>query len=81
MVVDLEQKGDLLIRDVWGWGTDCIQDTCVVSTDVESYLKKKSAKSLVVEKRDKNCNYLDSCMNQKCQFSPLVISIDGIMGT
>ena len=36
--VDLEQKGDLLIQDLWEQGNDCILDMRVVSTDVASYV-------------------------------------------
>ena len=33
---DSEQKGDLLIRDLWANGTDSVHDMCVVNTDAKS---------------------------------------------
>ena len=32
-----EQKGDLLLRDLWQNGTDSVQDMLVVNTDAKSY--------------------------------------------
>ena len=34
---DTEQKGDLLIRDLWANGTDSIHDMRFVNTDAKSY--------------------------------------------
>ena len=45
-VVKLEQKGDLLIRDLWAWETVCILDMQVVNTNAASYLQKTTEKSL-----------------------------------
>ena len=35
-----EQKGNLLIRDLWKQGTDSVHDMRVVNTDALSYLEK-----------------------------------------
>ena len=41
-----EQKGDLLIRDLWANGTDSAQDMRVVNTDVKSYWGRTPEKCL-----------------------------------
>ena len=41
-----EQKGDLLIRDLWHTGTDSARDMRVVNTDVKSHLEKNIDKCL-----------------------------------
>ena len=35
-----EQKGDLLIQDLWKQGTASVHDMCVVNTDAPTYQKK-----------------------------------------
>ena len=42
-----EQKGNIMIRDLWERGTDCIIYTRVFSMDVLSYMKKTPEKILV----------------------------------
>ena len=39
-----EQKGDLLIRDLWQNGTDSVQDMSGVNTDTKSYSGKQPEK-------------------------------------
>ena len=41
-----EQKGDLLIRELWQNGTDSIHDMRVVNTDAKSQLAKAPDKCL-----------------------------------
>ena len=41
-----EEKGDLLIQDLWTQGTDSIYDMCVVNTDAVSYQSKTPEKYL-----------------------------------
>ena len=36
-----EQKGDLLIRDLWQQGTNSVHDMRVVNTDASTYQKKE----------------------------------------
>ena len=37
---DMEQKGDLLIRDIWQNGTESVHEMRIVKTDAKSYLTK-----------------------------------------
>ena len=41
-----EQKGDLLLRDLWKNGTDSVQDMHVVNTYAKSYLEMSPEKCL-----------------------------------
>ena len=41
-----EQKGDLLLRDLWQNGTDSIHDPRVVNTGAKSYWEKSPEKCL-----------------------------------
>ena len=41
-----EQKGDLLIRDLWQQGNDSVNEMRVVNTDTPTHQKKDSAKCL-----------------------------------
>ena len=36
-----EQKGDLLIRDIWNNGTDSVHNMRVVNTDAKSHMSKE----------------------------------------
>ena len=46
-----EQKGDLLIRDLWKQGTDSVHDMRVVNTDGLSYVRRSPEKCLQEAKR------------------------------
>ena len=49
-----EQKGDLLIRDLWKNVTDSVHDMRVVNTDAKSHLAKTPEKFLQETERAKN---------------------------
>ena len=57
-----EQKGDLLIRDLWQQGTDSVHDMHVVNTDVLSYLRKALEKCLHEAEKGKKKMYLEACL-------------------
>ena len=48
-----EQKGNLLIRDLWQQGTDSVHDMRVVNTDALSYVRKTPEKCLHKAERGK----------------------------
>ena len=59
MAIDSKQKVNLLIRDPWSCGNDCIPDMQVVNTNKASYLQKNPEKILSVAERDKKRKYLE----------------------
>ena len=55
-----EQKGDLLIRDIWQNGTDSVHDMRVVNTDAKTHSMKSPEKCLQEAERGKKRMYLDA---------------------
>ena len=75
-----EQKGDLLIWDLWQQGTDSVHDMRVVNTDALSYVRRSPEKCLHEAERGKKKMYLEACLQQRRHFSPFVASVDGLLG-
>ena len=75
-----EQKGDLLIRDLWQQGTDSVNDMRVVKTDALLYVRKSPEKCLQEAERGKKKMYLEACLQKRRHFSPSVSSVDGLLG-
>ena len=75
-----EQKGDLLIRDLWQQGTESVHDMHVVNTDAPTHQKKDSEKCLHEAERGKNRMYVEDYLQQRWHFSPFVASVEGLMG-
>ena len=57
---DGEEKGGLLIQDIWTQGTDSIHDMCAGNTDAVSYQSKTPEKCLETAEREKKSNYLNA---------------------
>ena len=75
-----EQKGDLIIRDLWQQGTDSVHDMCVVNTDAPTHQKKDPEKCLHEAERGKKKIYLEACLQQRRHFSPFLASVEGLLG-
>ena len=75
-----EQKGDLLLWDLWHNGTDSVHDITFVNTDAKSYWEKSPEKCLEEAEKSKKKMYLERCLQQRRHFSPFVASINGILG-
>ena len=52
--MDSEQKGGLLIWNMWSKGTSCILDMRVVNMDMASYVLKTSEKILIIAEQGGN---------------------------
>ena len=74
------QKGDILIRDLWAEGTDSIHDMRVVNNDAISYQSKNLEKCLETAGRKKKSNKLHACINEHRHFNIFVASVDGLLG-
>ena len=55
-----EQKGGLLIWDLWQQGTDSVHDMRVVNTDALTYQMKEPEKCLHKEEKGKKKMYLEA---------------------
>ena len=75
-----EQKGDLIIRDLWQQGTDSVHDMRVVNTDALSYVRRSPEKCLQEAERGEKKIYLEACLQQRQHFSPFVASVNGLLG-
>ena len=75
-----EQKGDLLIRELWQNGTDSVHAMRVVNTDAKSHIAKAPEKCLHETEKGKKQIYLEECLQQRRHFSPFVASVDGLLG-
>ena len=75
-----EQKGGLLIQDLWQQGTDSVHDMRVVNTDALSYVSQSPDKCHQEDERGEKKMYLEACLQQRRHFSPFVASVDGMLG-
>ena len=75
-----EQKGDLLIRDLWQQGTDGDNDMRVVNTDALMHRTKDPKRCLHEAERGGKRMYLEACLQQRRHFSAFVASVDGLLG-
>ena len=57
-----EQKGDLLIRDLWNNGTNSFHNMRFVNTDAKSHSGKTPKKCLQEAERAKKRMYLEACL-------------------
>ena len=74
------ERGDMLYRNLWEVGTDCITDVRICDTDAASYRTKTPEKVLEEAEEAKKKKYLHHCLEQRRHFTPLVFSVDGLMG-
>ena len=74
-----EQKGDLLIRELWQNGTDSVHNMHVINTDAKSHMAKSPEKCLHEAERGKKRMYLEACLHQRRHLPPFVASVDGLM--
>ena len=75
-----ENKGDLLIHDLWQNGTDSVQNMHFLNTDANPHLEKTPEKCLQEAEREKKKMYLEEYLQQRRQFYPFVASVDGLLG-
>ena len=76
----IEQKGDLLIRELWNNVTNSVHDMHVVNTDAKTHMVKTPEKCLQEAERGEMWVYMEACLQQRRHFSPFVASVDGFLG-
>jgi hypothetical protein len=52
----------------------------IVDTDAQTYREKEFAKFLEQLKKEKKDKYLHNCLEMRKDFTPMVYSVDGIVG-
>ena len=75
----MEQKGDLLIRDLWQNGTESVHDMRVVNADAKTHVLKNPEKCLQEAERGNKRMYLDACIQKRRHFYPFIASVDELM--
>ena len=70
MYTPTEERGDLLILNIWKDQTDCILDARITNLDEPSNIS--SEKPEAVHEREKK-KYLQACLDQQGRFSPFVV--------
>ena len=76
----MEQKGDLIIQDLWQQGTNSFHDMCVVNTDTLTYQMKEPETCLHEAEKGKKKMYLEACLQQRRKLSPFLALVDGLLG-
>ena len=72
--------GDIRARGVWNPQSMAIFDIRVIDSDAPSYLSKSPDAVLRTAERDKKLKYTEACDSKHSSFTPLCITIDGLVG-
>ena len=73
-------RGDISAHGFWCRGTDCIFDVAVCDTDCRSYAGVEPEDVLARREAFKRGKYRLACAEQRRHFTPLVYSVDGMVG-
>ena len=71
---------DLCVRGVWEPQTKALFDNRVVDTDARSSLAFSPCDVLCSAEGEKH-KYLQACQNRRATFTPLCVSVDGMLGS
>ena len=75
-----EIRGDVAVHGFWRRGTTTVFDIRVTDTDCPSYRGRAPEKVLAKHEREKKAKYNAACLARRRSFTPLVFSVDGMMG-
>lgn len=78
--MEIQERGDLLVRGFWTQNTDCIIDVRICDVNQPSYLVRKPSSIIKSSENDKKRKYLDACLEQRRHFTPFVVSCEGLFG-
>ena len=73
-------KADLAVQGVWQPQCDALFDIRVVDTDAPSYRSRTPPDVLRTAEMDKKRKYLQACQDRRAAFTPLCVSVDGLLG-
>ena len=77
--VSSEDRGDIIVRSLWGNQHDGIIDVRLTNTDAPGYGDRDPKKVLQSAAKSKKTMYLDACFQQRRTFTPFVVSTDGML--
>ena len=75
-----ELRGDLAVHGFWTKGQTAIFDVRVTDTDQPTNRNTDPSKVLLRHEKEKKKKYGDLCIAQRRTFTPLVFSVDGLLG-
>eukprot|EP00978_Attheya_sp_CCMP212_P036537 scaffold166572_cov50-Attheya_sp.AAC.2 len=82
MDVGIKRDGaQQLERGVWSKHTSCIIHVRICDTDSNSYLSSTPEKVLRKQEPEKKKKYLQLCLDSRRDFTPYVLSVDGMLAT
>ena len=70
---------DLCVRGVWEPQTEALFDIRVVDTDALSYCARSPKDVLGTAEGEKKCKYLQASQDRRATFTPLCVSVDGML--
>ena len=73
-------KADLAVCGVWQPQCDAIFDVRIVDTDAPSYCSRTPPDVLRTAELEKKRKYLQACQDRRAAFTPLCVSVDGLLG-
>ena len=71
---------DLAIRGVWQPQCEAIFDIRVVDIDALSYCSRSPQDVLRTAEVDKKRKYSQACHDRRASFTPVCVSVDGLLG-
>ena len=82
---DIRNKSSALVADLVIGGvrsdqSDALLDICVVNTDAQSYLSRSPSDVLAKAEEEKKAKYLSACEARRALFTPICVSVDGMVG-
>jgi len=78
--IEIQDRGDLLVRGFWDCYINCIIDVRVYDMNQLSYLARKPSSIIKIAENDKKRKYLDACLEYCWYFTPFIISCKGLFG-
>ena len=75
-----ELRGDLAVHGFWTRGQTAIFDVRITDTDQPSNRNTAPSKVLLRQEKEKKDKYGALCLARRRTFTPLVFSVDGLMG-
>ena len=72
---------DMCVRGVWEAQTEALFDIRVIDTDARSYCTRSPKDVLGTAEGEKKHKYLQACQDRRATFTPLCVSVDGMLGS
>ena len=71
---------DLSVNGVWVPQSEVLFDVRIIDTDARSYLNRSPLDVLSAAEEEKKRKYHQACIERRAQFTPLCITVDGMLG-